>query len=73
MGKKRSDTKQTSDRRAFLKGVLVSGGAAAVAVAGSKGLAAPTEEAKPEAAVETGSKGYRETAHIREYYKIAGF
>lgn len=73
MGKKRSNTKQTTERRAFLKGVLASGGAAAVAMASTKGLAAPAEAPKAEPAAKTPSQGYHETPHIRDYYKTAGF
>ena len=62
------------DRRAFLKGVAVAGGATAVAVAGGSAVAdvsagkAPAAEAKAER-----SKGYHETDHIREYYRLAQF
>ncbi|HSS65108.1 MAG TPA: twin-arginine translocation signal domain-containing protein [Gammaproteobacteria bacterium] len=60
------------DRRAFIKGVAVAGGA--VAVAGGSAVADVSAE-KPEAAKAKadGSKGYHETDHIREYYRLAQF
>jgi hypothetical protein len=73
MGKKRSNTKQATDRRAFLKGVVASGGAAAVAMASTKGLAAPADAPTTEHATEAPAQGYHETPHIRDYYKTAGF
>ncbi len=61
-----------SDRRVFLKGVAVAGGA--VAVAGGSAVA-DVSGGKPEAskAKAEGSKGYHETDHIREYYRLAQF
>ncbi len=63
-----------SDRRVFLKGVAVAGGATAVAVAGGSAVA-DVSGGKPEAskAKAEGSKGYHETDHIREYYRLAQF
>ncbi len=61
-----------SKRRQFLKGLAVGGGGAALAgLAGGAGAAleeqaAPTRD-KPV------SQGYRETAHVREYYEKARF
>jgi len=69
MGKKRSSAKQATDRRAFLKGVLAGGGAAAVAMASAKGMAAPVEAPAKQDAPESPPQGYRETPHIRDYYK----
>lgn len=59
-------------RRGFLKSAAVAGGAAGVATLGSQVQAnreddAPAEQAAPP------SKGYRETAHVREYYAKARF
>lgn len=63
-----------NDRRAFLRGVAVAGGATAVAVAGGAAVADVSAD-KPEAvkARAEGSKGYHETDHIREYYRLAQF
>jgi hypothetical protein len=62
-----------SHRREFLRGIVVAGGAAGLALV-SRGASAHgdfTAEGR-----EHGSpapKGYRETAHIREYYAKARF
>ncbi len=63
-----------SDRRAFIKGVAVAGGATAVAVAGGSAVADVSAD-KPEAAnaKAEGTKGYHETDHIRKYYRLAQF
>ena len=58
-------------RRGFLKGAAVVSGAAA-ASALSTGAAAEVTP-KTEAAQPEKSKGYHETAHIREYYAKARF
>ncbi len=58
------------DRRAFLKGMAVAGGATAVVVATAGAAnAAPQQPAqnKPR------SQGYRLTAHINRYYETARF
>lgn len=66
---KRVSTQKSNGRRAFLKGAVATG------VAGAAGVAAAS--ALPEAAeatVEPGdSRNYRETAHIRAYYRAARF
>lgn len=63
-----------SDRRAFLRGVAVAGGATAVAVAGGAAVAdvsvGKAEVAKAKAKAGT---GYHETDHIRDYYRLAQF
>lgn len=60
------------DRRTFLKGVAAAGGATAVAVAGGAAVADVSPEAAPTAGASAPeSKGYRETDHIREYYRLA--
>jgi len=65
MGEKKSELR--SDRRDFLR--LAGLGATAGAVAVATG--ASTEEAK---AAEPGTgAGYQETAHVRQYYKLASF
>lgn len=58
-----------SDRRRFLKSAaVVSGTAAAATLAGNAAAEMVEETAKPEAAQ---AKGYRETDHVREYYRLA--
>ena len=61
------DQKKTDlQRRLFLLSAGV-GGAGAVAIAASKaGVASPPATA---AAAEGGSRGYSETAHVRNYYR----
>jgi hypothetical protein len=65
MGEKKSELR--SDRRDFLR--LAGLGATAGAVAVATG--ASSEEA--EAAESAKGAGYRETAHVRQYYKLASF
>jgi len=65
MGEKKSGVR--SDRRDFLR--LAGLGATAGAVAVTTG--ATTEEA--EAAEPSKGAGYKETAHVRQYYKLASF
>lgn len=62
------------DRRSFLKTAVVASGAAAATGAIAARAVQPAETGdtvqstkKPQAA------GYRETAHIREYYRLARF
>lgn len=65
MGDKKNDIR--SDRRDFLR--LAGFGATAGAVAVATGASAGEAEA-----AESGSgAGYRETAHVRQYYKLASF
>jgi len=56
-------------RRAFLKGAAAAGmaGAAGVAAAGAR------PEATPAAGEPRAERNYRETAHIRAYYRAARF
>ncbi len=58
------------DRRRFLMGLAAAGGgAAAVAVAGQSVAAVPAVD---EQAVNQGEqRGYRETRHVRDYYRTA--
>ena len=56
-----------SHRRTFLKGAAVAGVALGAGAAG-RNLAASEPDA-PAAPAE--QKGYRESAHIREYYRLA--
>jgi len=67
MGEKKSNSR--SNRRDFLR--LAGLGATAGAVAVATGTHAEQAEAA-EAADGTGA-GYRETTHVRQYYKLAAF
>lgn len=59
-------------RRQFLKGVAVTGGGAVLAGLAAGGQAAlEPREKQGESAPK--SQGYRETAHVREYYAKARF
>ena len=71
---KKDKTRFTADRRAFLKGAAVAGGADALTAASATGLVEPATESDPGAAPatadKTASKGYHETQHIKDYYRI---
>jgi nitrous oxide reductase len=71
---KKDKTRFTADRRMFLKGTAVAGGAAALTAVSATGLVGPATEselgAAPAAADKTASKGYHETQHIKDYYRI---
>ena len=71
---KKDKTRFTADRRMFLKGAAVAGGAAALTAVSATGLVEPAPNASPEAAPDTAdktaSKGYHETQHIKDYYRI---
>jgi len=60
-----------SDRRKFLKGAVVAGGAAATATV-APNAAATDIEVPSEGKVE-GHKGYKENDYIRNYYDRARF
>lgn len=61
----------TGDRRTFLKAAAAAGGAAALSTLSTAPLAATDKSDSPPTADDrTESRGYRETAHIRDYYKI---
>ena len=66
--KKQQQKEQVADvgRRGFLKGAAATGGAAAL-VAGTGALAAEQDVAAGKAP----SHGYRESGHVRDYYKTA--
>jgi len=68
-----SDERTNEKRREFLKGMLVGGGAAAVAIAGRGATAAPDDEERPAAQSDNRPKGYHLTPHVLEYYKTAQF
>ena len=63
-----------TSRRRFLKGALVAGGAAGAAAIGGTSIASVESSDAP---TQTGdvatSQGYRETAHVRNYYDKARF
>ena len=67
---KKAKTRFTADRRMFLKGAAVAGGAAALTAVSATGLVEPAAEATPATADKTASKGYHETQHIKDYYRI---
>jgi len=72
MSEKRVTPNRRKDRRAFLKNVLIGGGAAAVTLA--SGNVAATPEQKPNAVqAKPESQGYHVTPHIEQYYKVADF
>ncbi len=68
MQKKQSPAEAPEGRRAFLKTLGLAGGAAAVAVASGEALARSAEAVTEP---ESKASGYRETAHIRSYYRTA--
>ncbi|MDD9822845.1 MAG: twin-arginine translocation signal domain-containing protein [Gammaproteobacteria bacterium] len=64
------DEKPARTRRAFLKGAAVAGVAGVTGA--TAGVAAADLPAADKTPAETGD-GYRETAHIRAYYRAARF
>lgn len=58
-----------SDRRSFMKGAVVAGGAAVVAPATTVASEKPELEQLPV----KGSKGYKENDYVRNYYDRARF
>ncbi len=58
-----------SDRRNFLKGAAVAGGAAVVAPT----AVVASEKIEPAKVVVKGDKGYNENDYIRNYYERARF
>ena len=67
---KRSNFVDRSSRRNALKGMAVLGGAAALSTTSSASAKSADLEPQQKAPV---SLGYRETDHIREYYRRARF
>ena len=61
------------DRRSFIKGAAAVGGATAVAVVGGAAVAnvSPDETPQAQAKASPENKGYRETEHVRKYYRSA--
>jgi hypothetical protein len=61
----------TGNRRTFLKAAVAAGGASALSTLSTAPVAATdSPDSPPGADARTESRGYRETAHIKEYYKI---
>lgn len=68
---KRSKHVHRESRRDALKGIAALSGAAVASAA--VGTASAAVEAPGEAKQPPGKLGYRETAHVREYYRRARF
>lgn len=66
-----NDERVDEKRREFLKGAVVGGSAAALLGARSAAAAQSAEQKKPDANTKTGSRGYQETEHVRQYYRTA--
>jgi len=61
----------TGNRRTFLKAAVAAGGTTALSTLSTAPVAATdSPDSPPCADARTESRGYRETAHIKEYYKI---
>ncbi len=61
-----------TDRRAFLKGAAAAGGAVTVGLAAGSAVAEPPDGAvTPDVDAVPAKRGYRETAHIARYYRLA--
>jgi len=59
-----------AERRRFLKGVAAAGGATALGSVFASGLMAPERGGTADRKIQPQeSRGYRETDHIREYYR----
>ena len=69
---KKDKTRFTADRRMFLKGFAVAGGAAAITAVSATGLVDPDTKAQAAAgtAEKPASKGYHETQHIKDFYRV---
>ena len=67
----KKSTHEKARRRAFLKGAAVAG--AVLGVATTRALAEVSTEDHEAAEKPVAQKGYRETRHIREYYRLARF
>ncbi|MDH3380518.1 MAG: transcriptional initiation protein Tat [Gammaproteobacteria bacterium] len=61
-----------TDRRKFLIGMAAAGGATTAAAIAGGALAGTESDAAPDKPA-TAKQGYRETPHIREYYRLAQF
>ncbi len=58
-----------SERRRFLTGMMVTGGAATLAAMAPQVTAEASAATPDEGPERRGSKGYRLTAHVRDYYR----
>ena len=69
---KKEKTRFTADRRMFLKGFAVASGTAAITAVSATGLVdhSAQENKAADTAGKPVSKGYHETQHIRDYYRI---
>ena len=69
---KKDKTRFTADRRMFLKGFAVAGGTAAITAVSATGLVGPDPKAPAatDTAAKHASKGYHETRHIKDYYRV---
>ena len=57
-------------RRVFLKAAIAAGSAAAISgVSAAPAIESEPPQVKPDPDAEPATGGYRETSHIREYYK----
>ena len=65
----KKQTAKRAGRRSFLKGAAVTGAAVGAGAVTPQTLADVSVEDPPKAE----NKGYRETKHIREYYRLARF
>ncbi len=72
MSKHQREAPQES-RRAFLRNSALAGGAAAVAAVTGTAMAVTDSQESSAAPQDPSSQGYRETAHVREYYAKARF
>jgi len=61
---------KTQERRGFLKDLAVAGGVATAAGVVGSAAASEATEAQTE---KPDTRGYKETAHVREYYRLARF
>jgi len=71
MSKQQREAQQS--RRTFLRNSALAGGAAAVAAVTNGAVAVTDSQESAVERHEQPAKGYRETAHIREYYEKARF
>ncbi|MDH3282197.1 MAG: twin-arginine translocation signal domain-containing protein [Gammaproteobacteria bacterium] len=73
MSKHQREAQQSQSRRAFLRNSALAGGAAAVAAVTNGAMAVSESQESAVPLHDQPSKGYRETAHVREYYAKARF
>ena len=64
----RKSRSKTEERRNFLKTLAAAGGATAAVAISGQAAASPEPDLASEA---TEDRGYRETPHIRKYYRSA--